>query len=129
MTARPGSRGSKDFTPGSRRTDAGKGQELRYSSLDRGLPAGNPIASALVIVVGSLAIAASIVIGFFAFMILGSLLMVLAAGVGIRLWWLRRKMARDPVLHATRSGRPVGTQQTIEGEYHVVIEDQDGRQG
>jgi hypothetical protein len=37
---------------------------VRYSSLERGFPAGNPIASALVIIIGSLAIAASIVVGF-----------------------------------------------------------------
>ena len=102
---------------------------VRFSSLDRGAPAGSPIASALVIIVGSLAIAASIVVGFFAFVILSSLLLLIAAAVSIRLWWLRRKMARDPGLHATRSSRPVGTRQTIEGEYRVVIEDQDGRQG
>ena len=59
---------------------------MRYSSLDRGFTAGSPLASALVIIVGSLAIAASIVVGFFAFMILGSLLLVLAAVVSIRLW-------------------------------------------
>ena len=63
---------------------------MRYSSLDRGFTAGSPLASALVIIVGSLAIAASIVVGFFAFMILGSLLLVLAAVVSIRLWWFRQ---------------------------------------
>ncbi len=102
---------------------------VRYSSLTRGFPAGNPIASALVIIVGSLAIAASIVVGFFAFMILGSLLMVFAAVVSVRLWWLRRRMAREPSFHANHYERPAGSQQTIEGEYHVVIGDGDDHQG
>ena len=101
---------------------------VRYSSIARGFPAGNPIASALVIIVGSLVIAASIVIGFFAFMILGSLLLVLAAVVSIRLWWLRRSMAREPAFQADRRDRPTGTQQTIEGEYHVVVREGDDRQ-
>ena len=100
---------------------------MRYSSLDRGFPAGSPLASALVIIVGSLAIAASIVVGFFAFVILGSLLFVLAAVVSIRLWWFRRKMAKDPAFQAARRGQANGTQQTIEGEYCVVIEERQDR--
>ena len=100
---------------------------MRYWSLERGLPAGGPIANALVVIVGSLVIAASIFVGFFAFLILGSLLMVLAAVVSIRLWWLRRKLAKGPVPGpSTRAGSP-GTPQTIEGEYHVVIEEKERR--
>jgi len=99
---------------------------LRYSSADRGFPAGNPIANALVIVVGTLAIAASIVLGFFAFVVFGSALLILAAVVGIRLWWFRRKAARRPG-HVRPGGS--GAHRTIEGEYHVVIEDRDDRQG
>lgn len=102
---------------------------VRYSSLERGFPAGSPLASALVIIVGSLAIAASIVVGFFAFVILGSLLLILAAVVSIRLWWFRRKMARNPEFPSSASARPASTQQTIEGEYHVVIEERQDHQG
>ena len=100
---------------------------MRYSSLERGFQPGNPIASALVIIVGSLVIAASIVVGFFAFLIVGSLLLVLAAVVSIRLWWFRRKMARDPSFQAQHSERAGATQQTIEGEYHIVVEDGEDR--
>jgi membrane protein implicated in regulation of membrane protease activity len=100
---------------------------VRYSSLERGFQAGNPFASALVIIVGSLAIAASIVVGFFAFMIVGSLLLVLAAIVSVRLWWLRRKMARDPAFRTQSRHQEGGAQQTIEGEYHVVVEEKDDR--
>lgn len=96
---------------------------MRYSSLERGFPAGSPIASALVIIVGSLVIAASIVVGFFAFVILASVLLVLAAIVSIRLWWFRRKMMQDPAFRASRSARSGSTQETIEGEYHVVIDE------
>jgi hypothetical protein len=96
---------------------------VRYSSLQSGFPAGSPIASALVIIVGSLVIAASIVVGFFAFVILGSLLMLLAAVVSIRLWWLRRKFARDPAFRAPAGRRPHHAPQTIEGEYRIVVEE------
>jgi hypothetical protein len=100
---------------------------VRYSSLERGFPAGSPLASALVIIVGSLVIAASIVVGFFAFVILASVLLVLAAIVSIRLWWFRRKMMRDPAFRASRSAHRGGSQETIEGEYHVVIEERRDR--
>lgn len=102
---------------------------MRYSSLDRGFPAGNPIASALVIIIGSLAIAASIVVGFFAFVILGSLLLLLAAVVSIRIWWFRRKIAGNPAFRAPQANPSAGeNQQTIEGEYRVVIEEKQDRQ-
>ena len=48
-------------------------------SANRGFPAGNPIANALVIIVGSLVIAASLVLGFVAFIALIAVLMVIAA--------------------------------------------------
>lgn len=99
---------------------------MRYSFLQGGFPAGSPIASALVIIVGSLVIAASIVVGFFAFVILGSLLMVLAAVVSIRLWWLRRKFARDPASNAQARQRPHDAPHTIEGEYRIVVEEKPG---
>ena len=102
---------------------------MRYSSLERGFPAGSPLASALVIIVGSLAIAASIVVGFFAFVILGSLLLMLAAVVSIRLWWYRRKLSRDPAFRTSHASRGAEDGRTIEGEYRVVIEDTDEHRG
>ena len=102
---------------------------VRYSSLERGFPAGNPLASALVIIVGALAIAASIVVGFFAFVILSSLFLVVAAVVSIRLWWFRRKMAGDPAFRASGGDHRAGTRQAIEGEYHVVVEERTDSQG
>ena len=98
---------------------------MRDWSLERGFPAGGPIASALVIIVGSLVIAATIVVGFFAFLFLGSLLLVLAAIVSIRLWWIRRRMAKSPSPGASAGRGAGGTRQTIEGEYRVVIEEKD----
>ena len=100
---------------------------MRYWSLERGLPAGGPIANALVVIVGSLIIAASIFIGFVAVLLLGSLLLVLAAVVSIRLWWIRRKMAKGPASGASTGARAADTPQIIEGEYHVVIEEKERR--
>ena len=98
---------------------------MRYWSLGRGSPAGGPIASALVIIVGSLVIAASIVVGFFAFLFLGSLLLVLATIVTIRLWWIRRRTAKGPLPGASTGPAADRTPRTIEGEYRVVIDEKD----
>ena len=96
-----------------------------FSSSKRGFPAGNPIANALVVIVGALVIGASIVLGFFAFVLLTSLFIVFSAIVGLRLWWFRRKM-RARAAEADRQGSDgnpkVGV---IEGEYHVVIEERE----
>ena len=53
----------------------GHGRPVSEASLNdysakRGFPAGNPIANALVIIVGALVIGASLVLGFVAFVIL-----------------------------------------------------------
>ena len=84
----------------------------------RGLPGSNPLANALVVLVGALVIAASIVLGFFAFVVLGGLFVILGAVIGLRVWWFNRKLrqqaggAGGAATHA-----PGGV---IEGEYEVV---------
>ena len=98
---------------------------MRYSSANRGFPAGNPIANALVIIVGTLVIAASVVLGFFAFVVLGSVLVILAGIIGIRLWWFNRKMRRSPEYQEAVRRSKGGAHETIEGEYRVVIEERD----
>ncbi len=100
---------------------------MRYSSANRGFPAGNPLANALVIIVGTLAIAASVVLGFFAFVVLGSVLVILAAIIGIRLWWFNRKMRHSPEFREATKRGGSAAHETIEGEYHVVIKEQDER--
>lgn len=87
---------------------------------NQGFPAGNPIANALVIIVGGLAIAASIVLGFVAFVVLASILIVLSAIVGIRVWWFRRRFRKAQAARSeSGSGRRV-----IEGEYQIVVEEE-----
>lgn len=96
-----------------------------YSPSNRGFPAGNPIANALVIVVGALAIGASIILGFFAFVALSSILVILAGIVGIRLWWFKRKFRRAAGAAADVSRQPHKPGGVIEGEYHVVTDEKD----
>ena len=83
-------------------------------------PAGNPLANILVVLVGALAIGVSVVLGVVAFVILGGLVVVLAALLGVRAWWLNRRLRRqyfdsagvDPQVHEST--------QVLEGEYRVI---------
>ena len=92
---------------------------MRYSSVNSGFPGGNPIANALVVIVGVLAIAASLVLGFFAFVVLGSIILVLGAIIGLRVWWFNRKLGKQ-----LRNARSASQSGVIEGEYHVVKRDE-----
>jgi len=96
---------------------------LKYSSTNRGFPAGNPIANVFVVLVGALAIAVSVVLGFVAFVVLGSIVAVLAAVIGLRLWWFNRKLKRQASLSPAQS-RPA-PEGVIEGEFHVIEDDRE----
>ena len=87
-----------------------------------GLPAGNPIANILVIIAGALVVGASIVLGFFAFLVLSAIVLISAAVIGVRVWWVNRKIARGQ--DQPRQGSPAASG-VIEGEYRVVKKDHD----
>ncbi len=88
-----------------------------YTSAKRGLPGGNPLANILVIVVGALVLAASFVVGFVALVVLASVVIMMAAIIGLRLWWLTWR--------ARRAAKSSSTESTaIEGEFIVVTREQ-----
>ncbi len=102
---------------------------MNPSLKNRQLPYNNPIANALVVVVGVLAIAVSFVVGFVALFAMASAALVLGAIIGLRIWWLNRKMSRTtasrghgaPGEHVAGKGSTV-----IEGEYQVLQGQKDG---
>ena len=97
---------------------------VRHTSAKGGFPAGNPIANILVIIAGALAIGASIVLGFFAFIALSGIILVTAAIIGVRVWWFKRKLQqRSPADQASSDRSAPGG--VIEGEYQVVQSDRD----
>jgi hypothetical protein len=85
---------------------------LRQYSAKGGFPAGNPIANVLVIIAGAL------VIG------LSAIVLVSAAIIGIRVWWLKRKIERGEVPQGAQRP-PQAPGGVIEGEYKVVDKDSD----
>lgn len=94
---------------------------MKYSSTNRGFPAGNPIANVFVIIIGALAIGVSVVLGFVAFVVLGSIVAVLASVIGLRVWWFNRKLKRQ-VPGSPSDSRPA-PRGVIEGEFHVIEDD------
>ena len=100
---------------------------MKYSFTNRGLPAGNPIANVFVMLVGAVIIAASIVVGFVAFLILGSIVAVLAAAFGLRIWWVNRGLKRrHQARNVDATSETVGI---IEAEFRVVVDRRDDRPG
>jgi len=84
------------------------------------MPAGNPLANLLVIVVGVLTIAMSVVVGFFAFVALAGFVLILAAYVGIRGWWLRRQAGAMNSSGSQPDAPAPVPKSVIEGEFKVV---------
>jgi len=93
---------------------------LNQAHRNKSIPLSNPLANVLVVIVGTLAIGLSIVIGFFAFMAFGALLLVIAAIVGIRVWWLNRKIARHYAGQGRRPSARSPEIEVIEGEYRII---------
>ena len=91
----------------------------------RQFPAGNPLANALVIVVGVLVIAVSFVLGVFAFVALLAAAIVMAAVIGARVWWLNRKLGIRQKNHMNQSNERATGSEIIEGEFHVVGHEKD----
>lgn len=95
---------------------------MKQTSFNRGIPVGNPIANALVVIVGALVIGASVVLGFFAFLVLAGIVLVLGAIVSLRVWWFNRKLRREMGKQPLQPGS--ARLHVIEGEYHVVKGDE-----
>ena len=87
---------------------------------NRHFPAGNPLANVLVVIVGALVIGATIVLGVVAFVALGGIILVLAAVLGVRMWWLGRKLPKHSRATSGRGRSGSGDNTVIEGEYREV---------
>lgn len=96
----------------------------RHAS-NRHIFAGNPIANLLVVIVGTLTIGAFIVLGVFAAVALGGVVLVLASVLGFRMWWLGRKMPRQGRTTSGQGHSDHADSTVIEGEFQVVPADQD----
>ena len=89
-----------------------------------GFPVGNPIANVLVFIAGLVTIGISVVVGFVAFLVLGAIVLVAAAVIGLRVWWFNRQLQRRGQAGRPQSAGEQGSS-VIEGEYRVVSRERD----
>ncbi len=92
-----------------------QGHQARYGTTSRTFtfPTANPLVNGVMVVLGFLALGAAMLLGLVVLAVFLVSLFVLAGVVGLRLWWLRRKLGKREQGTASRSG-------VIEGEYRVV---------
>ncbi len=96
-------------------------QQFRH----RQFPAGNPLANALVVVVGAVVIGVSFVLGVVAFVALASAVLVMGAIIGVRVWWLNRKLGARQNNPMNQKGNSATGNEIIEGEFRVIGSDKD----
>ena len=96
-------------------------QQFRH----RQFPAGNPLANALVVIVGAVVIGVSFVLGLVAFVALATAVLVMAAIIGVRVWWLKRKLGARQKNPINQKGKSATGSDIIEGEFRVIGPDKD----
>lgn len=78
------------------------------------MPGGNPLANILLVIVATIVIGVSLVLGFFAFLIVSAIVLLAATVIGIRSWWAQRGLPDNG------SAAQGAATDVIEGEFHVV---------
>ena len=78
------------------------------------------------IVVGALAAAGALILGFITFAVIAGVILVLACVVAVRLWWFKRSfMQGQPTQEQTQTSHTSSSANVIEGEYQEVDERRD----
>ncbi len=98
---------------------------MNRQSTNRHVSAGNPIANVLVVIVGMLTIGAFVVLGVVAAVAISGIVLVLAAILGVRMWWLGRKLPRQHRTTSSQRRSDPADPTVIEGEFQDVSADQD----
>jgi tellurite resistance protein TehA-like permease len=87
---------------------------------NRQFPAGNPLANVLVVIVGIIVISLSLALGFVVFIGIAGFMLVMAAIISVRAWWLKRRFGAQKGGGQVNSTSRREIHRVIEGEYHEV---------
>ena len=87
---------------------------------NRQFPASNPLANVLVVIVGIIVISLSLALGFVVFIGIAGFMLVMAAIISVRAWWLKRRFGAQKGGEQVRSASRHEIHRVIEGEYHEV---------
>lgn len=74
----------------------------------------------LVVIVGIIVISLSVALGFVVFVGIAGFMLIMAAVVSVRVWWLKRKFASRAGEAPRQPPGAKGTIRVIEGEYQEV---------
>lgn len=74
----------------------------------------------LVVIVGIIVISLSLALGFVVFVGIAGFMLVMAAIVGVRVWWLKRRFGAQHGGEHVRRKSTAEIHRVIEGEYHEV---------
>lgn len=78
------------------------------------------MANLLVVIVGIVVISLSLALGFVVFIAIASVMLIMAAIVSVRVWWLKRRLGRGANLNETEPRNSPGSSRVIEGEFREV---------
>ncbi len=87
---------------------------------NRQFPAGNPLANALVVIVGIIVISLSLALGFVVFVGIAGFMLIMAAIISVRAWWLKRRFGSQMGREQVHSASSHEVHRVIEGEYREV---------
>lgn len=90
---------------------------------NRPLPAGNPLANILVVVVGIIVISLSLALGFVVFLGIATFMLIMAMVVSIRVWWFKRRIKAAAKESQGQPSQPTSgavSGRVIEGEFEEV---------
>jgi hypothetical protein len=91
-------------------------QQFKY----RQFPAGNPLASALVVVVGIIVISLMLALGFVVFIGIAGFMLVMAVVISVRAWWLKKRFGASKDAEQVKTSSRRETHRIIEGEYQEI---------
>lgn len=91
-------------------------QQFRH----RQFPASNPLANALVVIVGIIVISLSLALGFVVFLGIAGFMLVMAAIISVRAWWMKSRFGAHKASDQDRKTSQQESHLVIEGEYHEV---------
>jgi len=88
----------------------------------------NPIINLFIIISAIIVTIASLVLGFFAFLIIGSIILVIISLISIRVWWLKNKIYRNTSSRNKKSAyENLKNKEFIEGEYQIIDDDSESK--
>ena len=93
---------------------------MRQQFRHRQFSAGNPLANLLVVIVGIIVISLSLALGFIVFVGIAGFMLVMAAVISVRAWWLKKKFGPPKDGEKVHKSSQTETRGVIEGEFHEV---------